>query len=162
MRQTTMTSHNLMMRFVLFALCAAFIAMAVPTRSMAASGETPQQQTTPEQTTPTQQPTPTQNTNNAKGANFSNVVAPVVALLNSLVGPALLLVGAAGTLYCILLGVKFAKAEEPQEREKAKAHLKNAIIGFFLIFILILVLNLSMDPMIKWVNDNGGSISISK
>ena len=52
----------------------------------------------------------------------------------------------------IILGVKFAKAEEPQEREKAKAHLKNAIIGFALIFILLLALNIAMPRLIDWVN----------
>ena len=90
----------------------------------------------------------------AKGANLDGVVAPIVALVNSLMGPALALVTAIGSLYCVLLGVKFAKAEEPQEREKAKAHLKNAIIGFVLIFVLILALNLSKDPLIAWMEKN--------
>ena len=90
----------------------------------------------------------------AKGANLDGVVAPIVALINSLMGPALALVTAIGSLYCVLLGVKFAKAEEPQEREKAKSHLKNAIIGFVLIFILILALNLSKDPLIAWMEKN--------
>jgi cytochrome bd-type quinol oxidase subunit 2 len=90
----------------------------------------------------------------AKGANLDGVVAPIVALINSLMGPALALVTAIGSLYCVLLGVKFAKAEEPQEREKAKAHLKNAIIGFVLIFVLILALNLSKDPLIAWMEKN--------
>ena len=85
---------------------------------------------------------------------FSGVVSPVVELLNSLMTPLLTIVGAVGALYCVLLGVKFAKAEEPQDREKAKTHLKNAIIGFVLIFVLILMLRLLMPVMIKWVNDN--------
>ena len=83
--------------------------------------------------------------------NFDNVVNPVIALLNSLLGPILGLVGAVGTLYCVLLGVKFAKAEEPQEREKAKAHLKNAIIGFVLIFVLIVALKVGMKAMTDWL-----------
>ena len=90
----------------------------------------------------------------AKGANLNGAVAPIVALINSMMGPALALVTAVGSLYCVLLGVKFAKAEEPQEREKAKSHLKNAIIGFVLIFVLILALNLSKDPLIAWVENN--------
>ena len=90
----------------------------------------------------------------ATGANLDGAVKPIVALINSMMGPALALVGAIGSLYCVLLGVKFAKAEEPQEREKAKSHLKNAIIGFVLIFILILALNLSKDPLIAWVENN--------
>ena len=90
----------------------------------------------------------------SEGSTFDPVVTPIVDLINSLMGPALALVTAIGSLYCVLLGVKFAKAEEPQEREKAKAHLKNAIIGFVLIFVLILALNLSKDPLIAWMEKN--------
>ena len=98
----------------------------------------------------------------AAGDMFESVYAPIVNLLNSLLGPLLAIVGAIGALYCVLLGVKYAKAEEPQDREKAKSHLKNAIIGFVLIFVLILVLNLLLPVMKRWVNTevvaNGGSI----
>jgi H+/Cl- antiporter ClcA len=96
----------------------------------------------------------------AKGANLDGAVKPIVALINSMMGPALALVGAIGSLYCVLLGVKFAKAEEPQEREKAKSHLKNAIIGFVLIFVLILALNLSMGPLITWVENNTSGVNL--
>ena len=96
-----------------------------------------------------------------ESAVFDSVVAPVVSLLNSLVGPLLAIVGAVGVLYCVILGVKYAKAEEPQEREKAKGALKNAIIGFVLIFVLILVLNLLMPVMIKWVNANASKPIVS-
>lgn len=93
---------------------------------------------------------------------FAEVVAPIVSLLNSIMAPALALVGALGALYCIVLGVKYAKAEEPQEREKAKGALKNAVIGFVLIFVLILALNLLMPVMINWVNTQGGNIIPTK
>ena len=99
-------------------------------------------------------------TASAKGANLDGVAAPIVALINSIMGPALALVTAIGTLYCVLLGVKFAKAEEPQEREKAKSHLKSAIIGFVLIFVLIRALNLAKDPLIKWVEDNAKGVDL--
>ena len=99
-------------------------------------------------------------TASAKGANLDGVAAPIVALINSIMGPALALVTAIGTLYCVLLGVKFAKAEEPQEREKAKTHLKNAIIGFVLIFVLILALNLAKDPLIAWVEGNAKGVDL--
>ncbi len=89
--------------------------------------------------------------------SYDTVVNPVISLINNLLGPILGIVGAVGTLYCVLLGVKFAKAEEPQEREKAKSHLKNAIIGFVLIFVLIVVLKIGMGVMIKWVNDSAGT-----
>ena len=92
---------------------------------------------------------------------FDNVVTPIVSLLNSILTPMLLIVFAAGSLYCVVLGVKYAKAEEPQDREKAKGALKNAIIGFVLIFVLILALNLLKKPMVEWVNNNGGNIAIN-
>ena len=93
---------------------------------------------------------------------FAQVAAPIVSLLNSLMAPLLAIVGAAGALYCVVLGVKFAKAEEPQDREKAKGSLKNAIIGFVLIFVLILALNLLMPNMVNWVNSQNGTDIISQ
>ncbi len=93
----------------------------------------------------------------ALAVDFSNVVNPVISLINSFLKPLLALVAAVGTLYCVLLGVKFAKAEEPQDREKAKSHLKNAIIGFVLIFVLIVVMNLAMDPLQQWVTESTNS-----
>ena len=88
---------------------------------------------------------------------FDAVMAPVIGLIQSLMGPLLGLVGAVGSLYCIVLGVKFAKAEEPQDREKAKGALKNAILGFVLIFVLMLGLNILMPRMINWVAKNSDS-----
>jgi len=90
----------------------------------------------------------------AEGADFSKIANPIVRLLNDIMTPLLAVVGAAGALYCVVLGVKFAKAAEPQEREKAKTALKNAIIGFVLIFVLILALNIMMPQMVNWVNGN--------
>ena len=86
------------------------------------------------------------------GPDFDAVTSPIIDLIDSLLGPAIAIVGALGTVYCVILGAKFAKAEEPQEREKAKAHLKNAIIGFVLIFVLIVVLKGAIKPLTNWVN----------
>ncbi len=87
-------------------------------------------------------------------ADFTKVSDKVVNLINSLLNPILAIVGAVGAIYCVVLGVKFAKTEEPQEHEKAKTHLKNAIIGFVLIFVLMLVLKLLMPIMQTWVKNN--------
>ena len=84
---------------------------------------------------------------------FLEIAEPIVKLIESLFAPAMAIVVAAGTLYCIVLGVKFAKAEEPQEHEKAKTHLKNAIIGFVLIFVLVVALRLSVGPLTTWMNN---------
>lgn len=93
---------------------------------------------------------------------FKEVVQPVVELLESLMTPLLAIVGAAGALYCVILGVKYAKAEEPQDREKAKGALKNAIIGYVLIFVLLVVLKLATPALTAWVQNNAaGAISNS-
>ena len=85
------------------------------------------------------------------GTNFDSITKPIVELIDSLLSPILAIVGAVGTLYCVVLGVKYAKAEEPQDREKAKGHLKSAIIGFVLIFVLMLALKLGTPILQDWV-----------
>lgn len=90
----------------------------------------------------------------AAGLDVSGAQNAITSMIDSLLTPILALVGSIGTLYCVLLGVKYAKAEEPQDREKAKAHLKNAIIGFVLIFVLIVALRYMMPSFEKWMNAN--------
>ncbi|MBE6127118.1 MAG: hypothetical protein E7182_03995, partial [Erysipelotrichaceae bacterium] len=70
--------------------------------------------------------------------DLNSVVKPLLEVLNVLVPVLLSVVGAVGAIWVIFLGVKYAKAEEPQEHEKARNSLKNAIIGFVLIFVLLI------------------------
>ena len=88
---------------------------------------------------------------------FKAAAGPVVSLINSATGPILAIVVALGAIYSIFLGVKLAKAEEPQDKMKAKGQLKNAIIGFILIFVLIVVLRVATGPMLNWVNGQPGT-----
>jgi heme O synthase-like polyprenyltransferase len=88
---------------------------------------------------------------------FETMTNPLISLLNMALNPALLVVGALGAIYCIFLGVKLAKAEEPQEREKAKSSLKNAIIGFVLIFVLLVALRVGLPAMQAWSTAAGGN-----
>ncbi len=90
--------------------------------------------------------------NGENNANLEKVAAPIVDLLSQVFNVLMLLVGAVGAIYCISLGVKFARAEEPQEREKAKSHLKNAIIGFVLIFVLVVALRIAIPNLSAWMN----------
>ena len=73
--------------------------------------------------------------------DFTEAVKPIVDFINAL-----------AAIYCIILGAKFAKAEEPQEREKAKAALKNGIIGFVLIFVLLVLLSGVSGLLVNWVS----------
>lgn len=95
-----------------------------------------------------------QNNNTATPGSMQEVVQPVTDLIRQVSGPVLGIVAALGSVYCIILGVKFAKAEEPQDREKAKAHLKNAIIGFVLIFVMLVALTRLTPYLVDWVTKN--------
>ena len=96
------------------------------------------------------------------GTGIDDAVHPVLALINRLVNPLLLLVGAGGVLFCIILGVKYATAEEPQEREKRKQSLKTAIIGYLLIFVLVVILKLSIKPLTNWMVGNTTATTVAK
>jgi cytochrome bd-type quinol oxidase subunit 2 len=89
-------------------------------------------------------------------------VHPVLDLINKLVNPLLLLVGAGGVIFCIIMGVKYATAEEPQEREKRKQALKTAIIGYLLIFVLVVLLKLSIGPLTDWMTKSTTGTTATK
>ena len=81
---------------------------------------------------------------------LEKVTAPIIVLLTTIFNIAIPLVGAVGAIFCIFLGIKLAKAEEPQDREKAKSALRNAIIGFVLIFVLVVMLRVGLPIMSNW------------
>ena len=82
--------------------------------------------------------------------DMNSIIQPVVYLCNTLVPVLLAVVSAVGALWCILLGVKYAKADDPQEHEKAKKGLINAIVGFVLIFVLLIMLNIGTNIFTNW------------
>lgn len=83
--------------------------------------------------------------------DFNPVIKPVLDVLNAILWPAIAIVGSVGTIYCIFLGIKIAKSDEQNSREKAKKDLIGAIIGFLIVFILIVGLKLLMPIMQDWV-----------
>lgn len=87
----------------------------------------------------------------AKGIDFPPIIAPVLEVLNALLWPCIAIVGAVGAIYCVFLGVKMAKADEQNSREKAKKDLIGDIIGFGLIFVLIVGLKIAMPILQEWV-----------
>ena len=83
-------------------------------------------------------------------STLKSIIQPVLDICDSLVPIMLLIVGAVGALWCILLGVKYAKADDPQEHEKAKKGLVNAIVGFVLIFVLLIMLKIGTGVLTEW------------
>ena len=90
-------------------------------------------------------------------AQIEQVVQPINEIIGVVVPVLLGLVGSVGLIWCIVLGVKYAKAEDPQEHEKAKGALRNAIIGFVLIFVLLIMVEVGMNVFVDyWQNYNVG------
>ena len=56
-------------------------------------------------------------------------------------------VGAAGTIYSIILGINLAKSESDDKRKTAASRLKNTIIGLSVLLVLVLVINVAI-PLI--------------
>ncbi len=79
-----------------------------------------------------------------------SILQPIFEIIGVVVPILLLLVGSIGSIWCIVLGVKYAKAEDPQEHDKAKKSLVNAIIGFVLIFVLLIMLELAVPVFTEY------------
>ena len=84
---------------------------------------------------------------------YKKIVQPILDVANELLVPLLIVLGTAGTIYAIVLGVNFAKAETTDKREEAKKRMINFIIGFVVTIVLLILLKL----FVKAVKD--GSIS---
>ena len=83
--------------------------------------------------------------------DFAPVIEPILEVLDAILWPALAIVGAVGTIYCIILGIKLAKSDEQNSREKAKKDLVGAIVGFVIIFVLIVALKIALPILQDWV-----------
>lgn len=90
-------------------------------------------------------------TNMLAAVDFAPVIAPILEVLNAILWPAIAIIGAVGTIYCIVLGVKLAKSDEQNSREKAKKDLIGAVVGFVAIFVLIVALKVSLPILQEWV-----------
>jgi predicted permease len=97
----------------------------------------------------------------ATTADFASVGTTIASLLENILKPLVLIIGSLGAIWCVLLGVKLAKADEPQEREKAKMALKNAIVGYVLIFVLVVALRLTIGPLYTWMQGQKSTLSAS-
>ena len=69
-----------------------------------------------------------------------NIIAPILRVLDSLLLPVIIVLGTAGMIYGIVLGVQFAKAETADKREEAKKRMINAIIGIVIMLILLILM----------------------
>ena len=91
------------------------------------------------------------NTNTVLAVDIYPIIAPILEILDAILWPAIAVVVSVGTIYCVFLGVKIAKSDEQNSREKAKKNLIGAIIGFVIIFVLIVALKIAVPILEDWV-----------
>lgn len=76
---------------------------------------------------------------------FEDVFRPIIDILDDMLVPILILIGTAGSIYAIVLGVNYSKAESADKREEAKKRMINAIIGLVVTILLLILLQVFVD-----------------
>jgi len=87
---------------------------------------------------------------------LSALAKEIFQYISYILVPIMIVVGAAGIIYAVYLGVNLAKADSADKRQEAKSRMVNAIIGFVAIFVLVLLMYLfvtNVDAIFGWVAD---------
>ena len=79
--------------------------------------------------------------------SVNQLVNKIVGLIRNLMGPILIVVGAAAAVYAIYLGVMYAKAEDANKRKEVQGRLIGAVIG-----VVIIVVGVTLCYAIDWQN----------
>lgn len=89
------------------------------------------------------------------GGWAKDIVVPLVKILDALLIPAMIIVGVAGAIYAIVIGVQYSKAESTDKRDEAKKKLINGAIGIVVALIILIAMKLFIKyvPAVKdWIN----------
>lgn len=68
--------------------------------------------------------------------------------LPSILYAILAVIGGAGTVYAIILGINLAKSESDDKRKAASSRLKNTVIGVAVLLVLVLFINLALPEIL--------------
>ncbi|MBQ7579542.1 MAG: hypothetical protein IJT25_03335 [Clostridia bacterium] len=78
---------------------------------------------------------------NSAGENLVNSAYETFKTVVSWVMPVIIgVVGLFAIIYAVILGVKYAKAEDTEKREEAKKHLVAAVIGVVVALVFVLII----------------------
>ena len=84
-------------------------------------------------------------------------VESILNAITTLLYPLLVIVGAAGMIYAVVIGVQMARADSTEKREEAKKRLINVIVGLAIIIALILFFKLFIDVILPaFINPKTG------
>ena len=83
----------------------------------------------------------------SKGAN--QVSAFVIDTISSVLGAILGIVGAAGVIWAIVLGINMARADSTEKREEAKKRLISVIVGVVIMIVLVVFFLVGFKPLLE-------------
>jgi len=86
------------------------------------------------------------------GTQADNAVDPLYDAITTIGPYAMGVVLLLTIIYGIILGVKYAKAEESKERAALQKALINGIIGFLSVLVLLAILFAIREPLVDWMN----------
>ena len=86
------------------------------------------------------------------GEKDSAVVDPIYNALDIILPVALGIVLLSGTLYAVVIGVQYSKAEDSDTRGKAKKKLIDGIIGFGIVIVLSAILYAIRGSIVDLIN----------
>ena len=78
----------------------------------------------------------------------------VYSTLPSILYGILAVVGGAGAVYSIVLGVNLAKSENAEKRKQALFRLRNTLVGVGVLLVLVLFINLALPPILNAAFDD--------
>ncbi len=85
----------------------------------------------------------------------------VYEILPSILYAILAVVGGAGSVYAIVLGVNLAKSENEEKRKGALFRLRNTLIGVACLLVLVLFINLALPAILKKIPNAWGKVDES-
>ena len=83
----------------------------------------------------------------AETGEMAKVAQVFAAAMKAIVGPILIVVGAAAAIYAIYLGVMYAKAEDANKRKEVQGRLIGAAIG-----VVIIIVGITLCYAINWAD----------
>lgn len=95
---------------------------------------------------------------NGKNDELLDMVKTLVKIIDQFLPVAIILVGMVGAIYCIVMGVKYAKSESSEEKDAVKKKLINAAIGIVIGLIIMISLTVFLKNATvveSWLKDQG-------
>ena len=84
-------------------------------------------------------------TGTATDSSLTSIANTLAGLMKQLIGPILIVIGAAAAIYAIYLGVMYAKAEDANKRKEVQGRLIGAAIG-----VVIILVGITLCYAINW------------